>query len=282
MIRPIPLSPQGAREGARGITLTELAIAMGIFAIVMLGVVGTWSKTQEAYFVGSEVAEAQQNVRTAIDFMVRELRSTGRDVTNCAFDYDATASSFLDCSSGKVSMCGTRLAGTGPPAYDTNNGLGGTGCQNIFAIPAAEAQQSQVRIRSDRNSNGRIAGRNNDIDVVGICDGSEDCAEEDVIYNLATTCPSGVPGACITRDDGTGPVAMVAVDITGFTLTYFPRPGFPPCLTPPCTTAFTLPMTQQQADNVAMIGVLITARQVTAGQTITKTMSTDVMLRNRR
>jgi type II secretory pathway pseudopilin PulG len=281
MSRPIPLSPQGAR----GITLTELAIAMGIFAIVMLGVVGTWSKTQEAYFVGSEVAEAQQNVRTAIDFMVRELRSTGRDVTNCAFDYDATASSFLDCSSGKVSMCATRLAGGSPP-YETNNGLGGIGCQNIFAIPAAEAQESQVRIRSDRNSNGRIAGMGNDIDATTPCgDGSpvdEDCAEEDVIYNLATTCPSGVSGACITRDDGTGPVAMVAVDITGFTLTYFPRPGFPPCLTPPCTTAFTLPMTQQQADNVAMIRILITARQVTAGQEITKTMSTDVMLRNRR
>ncbi len=48
-----------------------------------------------------------------------------------------------------------------------------------------------------------------------------DPGEENVLYALATTAPPCPPGvaACITRDDGTGPVAMVAVDVTGLVFT---------------------------------------------------------------
>ncbi len=84
----------------RGVTLTELVITLALFAIVMAAVIGVWGKAQEAYFLGAESAEVQQNVRAAIDFMIREIRSTGRDVTTCAFDYrtaDAT-----DCDGTKV------------------------------------------------------------------------------------------------------------------------------------------------------------------------------------
>ena len=62
------------RDG-RGLSLTELVVTLALFALVMVGVVGTWGKAQEAYFIGSESAEVQQNVRAAIDFMVREIRS---------------------------------------------------------------------------------------------------------------------------------------------------------------------------------------------------------------
>jgi prepilin-type N-terminal cleavage/methylation domain-containing protein len=254
------------RRDRSGVSLVELMIAMSIFALVMLGVVGTWRKTQEAYFVGSEAAEVQQNVRAAIDFIVRELRSTGRDVTLCAFDFQNVSQ---DCDAGKRTACQAKLGG------NWNNG---NGCLLNFAIPATDATISTIRIRSDRNANGRIVGRPN-------TDG--DAGEEDVIYALAAAgnCPSGIPGACITRDDGSGPVAMVAVDITGFTLTYFPRPGFAPCnASPPQNPcpAFTLPMTQDQADNVAEIRVVVTARQVTAGQEVRKTLATNVVLPNRR
>jgi prepilin-type N-terminal cleavage/methylation domain-containing protein len=266
--------PSRALADPRGITLIELIIAMGVFGLIMLGVLGTWTKSQEAYFVGSEVAEVQQNVRSAIDFLVRELRSTGRDATLCAFDFVNVSN---DCDAPKRLACVAKTTATFP---NGNSPGTGTGCQGVYAIPAATATATQIRIRSDRNSNGTIVG-------FGNADGT-DGAEEDVTYALvaAGSCPSGIPGACITRDDGSGPVAMVAVDITGFTLTYFPRAGFAPCngspIQNPCPPFTTFPLTQDQADNIAQIRIDITALQTSAGQTVRRTLQTDVVLKNRR
>ena len=264
---------------ARGLTLTELVVTLALFAIVMAGVVGTWAKAQEAYFIGSESAEVQQNVRAAIDFMVRELRSTGRDATVCAFDYATAATT--DCDGTKVTRCTAKLAGTGTPTWETANGLGGAGCTGLYAIPFAQATATTLRIRSDRNHNGRIAGMGNAITSPA---SAADRGEEDVLYALSTTsCPPGVP-QCITRDDGTGPVAMVAVDINGLTFTYYPRPNFGPCagVANPCNNAFSLPLANQvQADNVGRIRISVQGQQQIAGQTVSRTLVTEVMLRNR-
>lgn len=265
--------PSPKRPDDRGTTLVELIIAMAIFAMIMVGVVGTWSKTQEAYFVGSEAAEVSQNVRAAIDFMVRELRSAGRDATLCAFDFLNVSN---DCDAAKRAACAPKTTGTFPNANSPGTG---TGCQGIYALPFANATISTIRVRADRNSNGTVAG-------FGNSDGT-DLAEEDVTYALAAagSCPSGIPGACITRDDGSGPTAMVAVDITGFQLTYFPRPGFAPCNASPVQNpcpAFTLPMTQDQADNAAQVRIVVTALQTTAGNVVRKTLTTDVVMKNRR
>ena len=269
----------GHLRAAHGLTLTELVVTLALFALVMAGVVGTWGKAQEAYFIGSESAEVQQNVRAAIDFMVRELRSTGRDATVCAFDYATSVTT--DCGTAKVTRCTSRLAGTGSPTWETDNGMGGPGCTELYAIPFGEAQATSLRIRSDRNHNGRIAGRGNAITSPA---SAADKGEEDVLYALSTTnCPPGVP-QCITRDDGTGPVAMVAVDINGLTFTYYPRPNFGPCagVANPCNNAFTLPLTSQaQADNIGRIRISVQAQQQTAGQTVSRTLVTEVTLRNR-
>lgn len=261
-------------RGERGITLVELAITIGLFGMIMVGVMGAWQRTQEAYFIGSDQAEAQQNVRAAIDFMVRELRATGRDITICAFDYAGAAS--LDCAAAKVNRCTATLA---PSTYGNANGQGGQGCVNVFAIPFGNATATTVLIRADRNDNGTIAGLGNA--------GPSDPGEENVLYAYTTSsppCPAGVP-ACITRDDGTGPVAMVAVNIAGLALSYFPRSGFPPCdgVPPPYPCpAFTLPFTtQQQADNIARLQIQVQAVSVVAGQTVSRTLVTDVALKNR-
>ena len=266
------------RDG-RGLSLTELVVTIALFALVMAGVVGTWSKAQEAYFIGSESAEVQQNVRAAIDFIVREIRSTGRDATVCAFDY--ATSTTTDCDGAKVANCTTRLAGTGTPTWQTANGLGGAGCTGLYAIPYADARVNRLRIRSDRNHNGRIAGMGNAMTSPA---SAADRGEEDVLYALSTmNCPPGVP-QCITRDDGTGPVAMVAVDINGLTFTYYPRPNFGPCagVANPCNNAFSLPLANQaQADNIGRIRISVQAQQQTAGQTVSRTLVTEVTLRNR-
>ncbi len=248
----------------RGITLAELAVTLALFGLIMTGVMMTWSKTQQAYFVGSEAAESQQNVRAAIDFMVREMRAAGRDVTVCAFDYAGPTS--FDCAGTKPANCAAKL-----PGY--------TSCANIFAMPFANATENTIQILSDRNDSGTIAGTANA--------GAGDLGEENVLYALANGAPPCPPGvsACITRDDGTGPVAMVAVDIAGLTFEYYPRPGFPPCdAVPPQNPCppFTLPFgNQYQADNIGRIRITVISQTTIGGDIVRRRLDTDVMLKNR-
>ncbi|HSE96129.1 MAG TPA: hypothetical protein VLD61_09560, partial [Methylomirabilota bacterium] len=89
--------------GERGVTLAEVAVAVALFGTIMAAVMLAWSATQQVYFVGAEAVEHQQNLRLAIDFMARELRATGRDVTGCAFDYRGPASQ--DCTRARVDQC---------------------------------------------------------------------------------------------------------------------------------------------------------------------------------
>jgi prepilin-type N-terminal cleavage/methylation domain-containing protein len=263
----------------RGLTLAELVVTLALFGILAAGVAGAWVKAQEVFFVGSESAEVQQNLRAALDFIAREIRSAGRDATVCAFDYATVVGT--DCDPAKVTRCAAKLAGTGTPSWDESNGLGGGGCAGLHAIPFAEATADTLRIRSDRNHNGRIGGRGNAILVPA---SASDRGEEDVLYTLSSaSCPPGVP-RCITRDDGAGPVAMVAVDVNGLAFTYFPRANFGPCagVTGPCDHPFPLPLTSQaQADNIGRIRIAVQAQRHTAGQTVSQTLVTEVMLRNR-
>jgi hypothetical protein len=251
--------------GARGATLVEVAVTLGLFGVVVAGVLAAWVHLQQAYFVGAEAAESQQNLRAAVDFMVRELRAAGRDVTACAFDYAGPAG--FDCTLAKVAGCRARVGGS----YG--------GCGGVFALPVAHATATSVLVRSDRNDNGTVAG--------SASASAGDPGEESVRYGLATgapPCPAGV-AACITRDDGSGPMALVAVDVAGFTLTYYPRPGHPPCadvsLPGPCPPFPGPPATQQDADNVGRIRIDIAARTTIAGQVLTRRLQSDVVLKNR-
>jgi hypothetical protein len=259
-------------------------VALGLFGLLTIGIIGTWSKAQEAYFVGSEVAEVEQNARSAIDFMVRELRSTGRDVTDCAFDF-ATSATFTgsDCNTVRRDACRLKLNGNAAATTPFND------CANVFAIffgtatgvsdPAAVPSPTAIQIRADRNDNGTIAGTTNS--------NASDPGSENVFYRLmpAGSCPGGIPGACVIRDDGTGPTAMVGVDVSGLTFTSFPTPGYPPCSVPnapppvPCPSF--VPADQADADHIGRIRISITTAQTVVGQQITKTFETDVILRNR-
>lgn len=272
-------SIQRARDQSPGVTLVELMTTLALSAVIMLGVVAAFSKAQEVYVLASDAAEVQQNLRAAVDFMVREIRAAGRDVTACAFDYTTGAS--RDCAGDKVAACQSRLGGS----YGDANAQGGAGCGGVFAIPFDQATTTQLRIRSDRNGNGRIAGMGNAVGTGG----SADAGEEDITYRLvpAGSCPSGLPGACITRLDSLSgsAVALVAVDVDGFRLTYFPRPGYGPCAgTPPSDPCPPFPGigSQPDADNIARIRLMISARQVSGGQTVSRTLVTDVTLDSRR
>jgi prepilin-type N-terminal cleavage/methylation domain-containing protein len=267
------------RRGEQGITLTELMVALAIFALVMTGVIATWTKAQEAYFVGSDLAELQQNVRTALDFMVREIQAAGRDMTACAFDFAFGGSTDCTASGGgnKVAACAAQIGGAQGTFYSTytvpaGDGGGGPGCSNTYAIPVANATGTTLRVRADRNDNGTIGAA-----LATPADGND----ENVLYQLQTTappCPEGVP-ACITRDEGAGPVAMIAVDVSSLIFTYFPKVGYAGCSTAPCS-AF-VPANQADADNIQRVQITVQALSVVAGNTVTRTLVSDVFLRNR-
>ena len=68
----------------RGFTLTELLVAMGLSAVVMASVGAIYYQQQKSFLAQEQIASAQQNVRTSMYFMEREIRSAGYDPTQKA------------------------------------------------------------------------------------------------------------------------------------------------------------------------------------------------------
>ena len=67
----------GRNNSTAGFTLVELLIVMGIGALVMVGVMSTFTTQHKTYIIQDEVVEAQQNLRVAMDMISGDLRSAG-------------------------------------------------------------------------------------------------------------------------------------------------------------------------------------------------------------
>lgn len=68
---------QNLFEKSKGVTLIELLIAMLISAILIAGIYRTFIHQQKNYATQEQVADMQQNVRVAINRMMREIRMAG-------------------------------------------------------------------------------------------------------------------------------------------------------------------------------------------------------------
>jgi len=62
-----------------GFTIIEMLVAMALVGIVMGAIYGVFASSNRSYHTQDSVADAQQNVRAGIDFMVRDLRMAGLD-----------------------------------------------------------------------------------------------------------------------------------------------------------------------------------------------------------
>lgn len=62
---------------SKGVTLIELLIALVISAILVSGIYRTFVRQQKSYATQEQVADMQQNVRVAINRMIREIRMAG-------------------------------------------------------------------------------------------------------------------------------------------------------------------------------------------------------------
>ena len=65
----------------KGFALVELLVAMGIAGLVMAGIYTAFYSQQKSYAVQEEVAAMQQNLRTGLYHVEREIRMAGYDPT---------------------------------------------------------------------------------------------------------------------------------------------------------------------------------------------------------
>ncbi|HTF33953.1 MAG TPA: PilW family protein [Myxococcota bacterium] len=61
----------------QGFTITELMVSVALMAIVIVWLMGFFVAQNRSYVVTDEVAEAQQNSRTILDLLEREIRAAG-------------------------------------------------------------------------------------------------------------------------------------------------------------------------------------------------------------
>ncbi len=70
---------KGNRLDQKGITLIELLIGFAISAIVVGGIYRVFVAQSKAYVVQDQVVEVQQNIRSAMEILLRDLRMAGYD-----------------------------------------------------------------------------------------------------------------------------------------------------------------------------------------------------------
>jgi len=66
---------------SNGFTLIELLVAMAITGIVAGAIFTAFQSQQKSYLIQDQVTEMQQNLRAAMDIMVRDIRMAGYDPT---------------------------------------------------------------------------------------------------------------------------------------------------------------------------------------------------------
>ena len=63
----------------RGFTLTELMVSLVISGVLMTAVYAVFNSQQKSYAVQDQLAASHQNLRAAMNFMVKEIRMAGFD-----------------------------------------------------------------------------------------------------------------------------------------------------------------------------------------------------------
>jgi prepilin-type N-terminal cleavage/methylation domain-containing protein len=87
------MMPSNLNKRNHGFTLVELLVAMTLGLVVLAAILNMFASQNRTSAVQQEVAYAQQNMRAAMDLIVREIRNAGYDPEDNGFDAIQTATS---------------------------------------------------------------------------------------------------------------------------------------------------------------------------------------------
>jgi prepilin-type N-terminal cleavage/methylation domain-containing protein len=79
------VTPLSIHKTNQGFTLIEILIVLALGLVVLGAVLNIFIKQNETSQAQQEIAYAQQNVRAAMDLMMREIRNAGCDMAGDAF-----------------------------------------------------------------------------------------------------------------------------------------------------------------------------------------------------
>jgi prepilin-type N-terminal cleavage/methylation domain-containing protein len=160
----------------QGFTLIELLIALFISIVIGAATIGFMTYSQKSHFVQEEVADAQQNVRIAMDHMLRDIRMAGYPLgyfQTAGFSpielvpitgVDNVGTLQLNNSGGTVDQ----MAGTDAIAV----WRGDSGALPISCYPSGGGGAAAANIRIRNTNCPNTALRENDILLVIKADGS--------------------------------------------------------------------------------------------------------------
>ncbi|MBN1833557.1 MAG: prepilin-type N-terminal cleavage/methylation domain-containing protein [Deltaproteobacteria bacterium] len=99
-----------------GFTMVELLVAVFVAGIVMAGVYSAYHSQQKAYMAQEQLAELQQNLRSAMFYMAREIRMAGCNPRGSA---DDAGFQVIGADNVSFSMDTRGQFATSPPDGDT-------------------------------------------------------------------------------------------------------------------------------------------------------------------
>lgn len=102
----------------KGFTLTELLVSIAVSGVVMGGIYSSFYSQQKTFVAQEQTAAMQQNLRSSIYLMEREIRMAGYDPTG---DAGAGIHTNSNANSIRITKDITDNSGTGAPDGDTGD-----------------------------------------------------------------------------------------------------------------------------------------------------------------
>src|SRR5688500_5437735 len=102
------------RSAQRGYSLTEILIAMAVFAVVMVAALLIYDRSNLVFKQGNESAEMQQNTRVAFEKLVSDVRMAGFDYKRAGTPAGGVPTAW---AAGRVYGTGARVTPTTPNGH---------------------------------------------------------------------------------------------------------------------------------------------------------------------
>jgi prepilin-type N-terminal cleavage/methylation domain-containing protein len=141
----------------KGITLIELLVALVICGIVVAGIYRVFVAQTRAYTVQDQTVEVQQNVRSAMELILRDLRMAGYDDDNVNSPINITDPIVIDTADNSHVRVKYEYYNTAtiPPQYETRtvdfsrDAVHATLLRTLIITPAAGASSSNTETLLD-------------------------------------------------------------------------------------------------------------------------------------